>query len=330
MLGLSRCAGIFGAFLLAVLSIGAASAQALQEVTIGLGSGSFVAGSGRIAHELGLFKKHGLDAKLVVMDSGSVSLAGLLGGSYPMAVTNFSDVLTARSRGQDVIGVAPIYTGLGVSLVLAKGVAEKLGLDEKAPLEKRLKALQGLVIGTTGPATVATVSLKAGGESVGVNIRFAYMTYPAMLPALQTGTIQGYIAGAPFWALGIANGSAVDWINLKKEFPAEFVPTMSAALVTRGDIKKSDPELVKKVLAAYADLATAVKERPADVKAAIAKYYPTLSPEIIDILYDVECSSWRSDPITEDQVKKEIAYLKKAELAPPDIDKVNPASVPFF
>ena len=137
------------------------------------------------------------------------------------------------------MAIAPTYVGLGVNLVLSKDVATKIGLARNAPLDQRLKALDGIVIGTTSPSSVSTISLKAAAVSVGANIRFPNMSYDAMAPALANGSIQGFIAAAPFWAQVIVAGKAVEWINVKVELPPQFVPMMSGVLVTRRDVVKT-------------------------------------------------------------------------------------------
>ena len=327
---LSKCkAGILAVALLAGANAGTATAAPLQELTIGMGSGSLVGGSARVVKEMGLFEKQGLDVKLVITDSGAVSLAALIGGSYKIVVCGFSELISAKAKGPDLVGIVPTYVGLGVNLVVAKDVAAKLNVPRNAPWQQRLKALDGIVIGTTGPTTVSTISLKAAAESVGANIRFAYMAYPAMNPALANGAIQGFIAAAPFWAQAIVADKAVEWVNVRVELPEQFVPSMSAVLATRRDVAKAEPELVEKVAAAFADLTKAVAERPNEVKAALAKVYPDLNGPTLDLLFEGEAKQWKSAFVTAEQVRHEIAYFKNSGVGSPDIEKVDPKSVLF-
>jgi ABC-type nitrate/sulfonate/bicarbonate transport system substrate-binding protein len=153
------------------------------------------------------------------------------------------------------------------------------------------------------------------------------MTYQAMLAAMEAGAIQGFTAAAPFWAQSVTSGKAVDWINVKEELPAKFVPTMSSALGTRGEVIRKDPELVRKMAAVVADLGVAVKERPADVRAAMAKLFDGLDPKTLALLYEGESRSWQTKPLTAEQVQREIDYLKSSALAPPELDKVPPLAM---
>lgn len=307
-----------------------AMAAPLQELPIGLGSASLVGGSARVAKELGLFEKHGFDAKLSMMDSGSASVTGLVAGSFKVVVCGPGDLISVKARGQDVLAVEPTYTGLGVNLILAKDVADKLGVSPTAPVTERLKALDGLLIGTTSPTTVATISLKQAAEAEGAKIRFTYMTQPAFFAALQTGAIQGHIGGAPFWAPSIIQGVGIQWINGSKgQFPPEFAPGISSLLATRADVAKAEPDFVRRVAAVFVDLGRAVQERPADVKAAIAKLYPSFDAKTIDLLFDSEAAAWVTAPITAEQIAHEIVMLKATGAAPPDVDRIDPASMVF-
>src|SRR3954470_5542721 len=137
---------------------GAAAAEPLQEVTIGLASGSLTSSTGRIAKELGLFAKRGLEPKFVVMDSGSAATGAVISRSIDVAVSGPGELLAARARGQDVVAVAQAYSGLGASLVLQKSVAARLGVTPDAPVGARLKALDGLIIGAQGPTSISVIS----------------------------------------------------------------------------------------------------------------------------------------------------------------------------
>jgi ABC-type nitrate/sulfonate/bicarbonate transport system substrate-binding protein len=305
----------------------AAHAQPAQDVSIGLGSRSIPGGALRVAKELGLFEKRGLNASFVFTDNPTTAISGLLAGSFQFSVTGFPDFLAARSKAQDVVVIASTYDGLGVNTVIDKVTATKLGIARNAPIEQRLKALDGLLIAATGPSSTTKISIDVAAKSVGANIRFTYMTYQAMLAAMEAGAIQGFTAAAPFWAQSVTTGKAVDWISIKDELPAKFVPTMSSALGTRGDVIKKEPELVKKMAAVVADLGVAVKERPADVRAAMAKIFDGLDAKTMAVLFEGETRSWQTKPLTVEQVQREIDYLKSAALAPPELDKVSPLSM---
>jgi ABC-type nitrate/sulfonate/bicarbonate transport system substrate-binding protein len=312
------------------LGVGTAAAQPLQQVTIGLASASLTAGTARIAKELGLFEQHGIDAKLLVMDSGNATIAALISRSLKVVVSGTADLITARARGQDVVVITNTYSGLGAGLVISKAAADKSGVSPTAPVNERLKALDGLVIGTASATSVSTISLKRAAESVGANVRFAYLAQPAYAAALESGAIQGHIGGAPFWARPVVKGTGVLWINgAKGEFAAEFAPSISATLGALREVAAAEPDLMRRLNAVFVDLGKAVEQRPNDVKAAMGRLFPDLDATTIDLLFDSESGSWKAPEVTPQEMAHEIAYVKSFGTAPPEIDKIDPASMLF-
>lgn len=316
-----------GAVLALFIGTQACKAQPLQDVTIGLGSRSLAGGSLRVAHELGLFEKNGLKATFVFTDNPTIAISGLLSRSYKFTVTGFPDFLAARAQGQPVVVVASTYSGLGINVVLDKAVAAKTNVPRSAPVEQRLKAMDGLLIAATGASSTTRISLDAAAKASGVNVRFTYMTYQAMLSALDAGAIQGFVAAAPFWAQAVTGGKAAEWISVKDELRPPFVPTMSSAVGTRADVIAAEPDLVRRMAAVVTDVGAAVKDRPADVKAAIARLYEGLDAQTVELLFRTEAPSWATRPLTEDQVNQEIAYLKAYALAPQGIETVDPKAI---
>ena len=266
------------------MAAGSAFGQQAREISVGVGSTSFATVGVRIAKEMGLFAKRGLDAKFTIMDSANVATQALISKSVNFVLSGPGELVAAQARGQNVVAISNAYMGLSGWLVLSKATADKLGVSPTAPVTERLKALNGLVIASTSPTGGFTVAFRGATEGVGATIRFTYMSQPAMPAALESGAIQGYISGAPFWAVPVVKGSGVLWLSGPKgELPAANVPATSGDMQAMRDFAEANPDLIKTVAAVFDDLAKAVDERPAEVKAAVARLYPDLdapSPSI--------------------------------------------------
>jgi ABC-type nitrate/sulfonate/bicarbonate transport system substrate-binding protein len=309
---------------------GAAFGQQAHEVTVGLGSGSLVAAGPRIAQQMGFFAKHGIDAKFSIMDSANAATTAIISKSLNVAVSGPGELVVAQGRGQKVVAIANTYGGLGASLVLAKPVAEKLKLSPNAPVAERLKALDGLVLGSTTATSAYTVALKGAAQAVGATIRFAYMTQPAMPAALESGAIQGFFTSAPFWAIPVIKGTGVVILSGPKgEMPADNSPTSSASMQVMRDYAEANPEIIKGLVGGYAEFQKAIDERPADIKAAMAKLYPDLDAQMLDLLFASESVAWKAKPSTAQDMAREIAFVKSIGTALPQIDGVDPASMIF-
>jgi ABC-type nitrate/sulfonate/bicarbonate transport system substrate-binding protein len=304
-----------------------APATSLQEVTIGLASGSMAVAGPRIASELGLFEKHGLAAKFVVMDSSSAALTALISGSFKIINSGVPELIVAQSRGQKIVAIVNTYAGFATSLVLAKSVADKLAVSPTAPLKDRLKALDGVIVASTSATAVGTVAFKGAAQAAGANVRFAYMAQSAMPAAIDSGAVQGFTSSAPYWAIPVSKGMGVLWLSGPKgEFPAEFTPGLTAQLQMTREYAEANPALIKNLLAVFADLTGMIDERPADVKAAVAKLYPELDPATLELLFATESLGWKGKPLTVKEMEHEVAIVKSTGVLP-QVERVDAAAM---
>lgn len=316
------------ALALAGLAGGAMAQPAPRKVTIGLSSTSLPAAGARIAKEMGLFEKQGLDARVMPMDSASVATMGLISGSLDFTTTAPTDIVVSQARGQQLVSIAATYRGFPGVLVLAKAVAAKLSVAAQAPVAERLKALDGLVIATPSATSTYTFSFKSAAEAVGARIRFTYMAQPAMIAALETGAINGFVAGSPIYAKPVLNGSGIIWINgPKAELPQKFVPVNALTINAKREFAEANRDLVQRITATFAELARAVDERPADVKAAIARLFPDLDAKTLELLFETESVGFRVKPLTVADMANEMEYTKLSGVPLPGIEKVQPANL---
>ena len=296
-------------------------------ITLAVSSGSLAYGGLRIAGKAGLFEKNGITPTITVMDSGSAAMTAVLSGSIEFCSASLGEVLAARVRGQKIVLVANVYRGLSGSLVLAKPVAEKLGVPASAPLEAKLKAIGGLAIATPSATSSYTFPFRIAGQAAGALPHFVYMAQPAMVAALKTGAVQGIIAGAPFSTEVVASGVGVMWVNgPKKELPADVEPTSSAAVETSEAYAKSHPDVVARVRASFDALSRFIKEQPDEAERLLASAYPQLSAATISAIFHDDGPNWARPVMTVDDVRHEIMLQQKAGVLK-GLENVDPASV---
>src|SRR5687767_9070341 len=77
-----------------------------------------------IAHEAGLFKKHGLDAEILYVAGGSRAAQVILSGEAPIAMFNGSSVISANLAGADLVNLASGMNVLPFFLVTGPGVKQ--------------------------------------------------------------------------------------------------------------------------------------------------------------------------------------------------------------
>lgn len=318
----------FGLLVLAGCMTAPATAQGLRSVTIAISSSSLVAAAPRVARQMGLFEQHGLDAKLTIMPSASAATQALIGRSVDFSLSGPGEVLAAQARGQKLALVGSAYRGLGASLVLSKAVVEKKGIKPEAPLAERLKAMDGVIIGTANATSSYTLSFKGAAASVGATPKFTYLDAAAMAAALESGAIEGFIASAPFWAKPILNGAAVMWIvGPRGELPAAHRPATSLTIVTLREYADGNAATLAAVRAAMAELSRAVDERPEAVKAAVAQIFPDLDRATLDLMVALEAPAWKMKATDAADVAAEIAFVKATGVNIPGLDTLDPSSL---
>ena len=109
----------FVAFVL-LFSAPAHAAAELDKVRVGLSSVSATHGAMWVAEEKGLFKKHGIDPEIIVIGGGgSRGVSALIAGDIQFVTAAGDAVVSAASRGADVVMIAGILNK-GVQRVMAR------------------------------------------------------------------------------------------------------------------------------------------------------------------------------------------------------------------
>lgn len=319
-------------FLTAAL-LGAASAvpalaQAPREITIGLSSASTVAAAPRVAQELGLFEKRGLAPKFVVLENTSAATAAILSKSVDVALVGPGDVVAAQARGQSVVFLAGAYSGFGGSLVLAKSVVDKLGLSASAPVRDRLKALDGLLLGTASATSPYTVALRSATRTVAASPRFAYLGVPGMAAAMESGAIQGFIVSASFWVPPVLKGSAVLWLDGPRgDLPRDSTPVLTLGVAALRDWAQAQAAVAQELRGVMADLSRAIGDRPADVKAAALRLFPNVERSALELMLQAEMPAWRGRALTVRDMAHDLDFVKSIGAPIAGIDRIEPAAM---
>ncbi len=304
------------------------SQPALKEVSIPISSTSFATASVRAAELLGCYARNGLNVKFPILGTGATLTAALVSGSSQVVLGGAGEQVAAWARGQPVVTLANVYWGLAASIVLAKEVADRTGVSAAAPARDRLKALDGLLIAAPSATSTYTNSFKGAAEALGAKMRLTYMAQPAMVAALESGAIQGYSAGAPFWGSQVARGKAVVWVSGPKgELPSENMPASITAFHAMAPVAEANPQLMRQVIDSYRDFSSILEKAPDQVKAALGKLYPEVDAATLDVLFSAEHNAWKYRPVTAAHMKQEIDFMRASGVALPGIEKIDPAAM---
>ena len=123
--------GLLVFFLLQIYSPAADSAPAPLKINIGSASVSSSAVSLWTAQERGLFRKHGLDAQIVVIRGGPTLVASLVSGEIHLAFTSGVSLLGAAVQGIDLRMLTSISNRVSWKLVASSNIKKPEDLRGK-------------------------------------------------------------------------------------------------------------------------------------------------------------------------------------------------------
>jgi ABC-type nitrate/sulfonate/bicarbonate transport system substrate-binding protein len=188
-----------------------------------------------VAEDAGFFKKEGL--KVTTRNLvGVASPNAVLAGSADFTMGTGPVFLRAASQGQKFFAIANLVDRPLVELVLRKDVADAAGITDNTPRAERAKRLKGKTIAIQGVGSIIHAWQRyvanLGGLDVEKDVRIAPMNPPAMLPALESKSVDGYATSMPFTTQAVVKGSAIMLVSAVTDAP-ELLPFAYGLIYTR-------------------------------------------------------------------------------------------------
>jgi len=308
---------------------GGTAAAAAMPLSVAIASRNFGAMAAlATAEKAGLFNKQQLAPTFTTMNNGSTAMAAMLGGSANFCVVGPAEVFAATLHGQDVVLVANLYRGLSGSLVLSRSAAEASGVAADAPIQSRLRALDGLVVAVPSATSSLLGPLKAVADDMKINVRFTYIGQTEMPSSLAAGAIQGMMASSPVWTRPITDGTGVLWINGPKgELPDAVLPRMSGVLATTRAFAIANPQVVAGVVSVLTSLANLVQSDPAAARQDFADAYPEIPHDLAAQLFDGESYNFTQPRISADDVTHDQSLMLRLGAGIEGLAAITPSQV---
>jgi NitT/TauT family transport system substrate-binding protein len=224
-----------------------------------------------ITQERGFFRKNGLDAQLVFIESGSTTVQSLISNEVAFAQMAVAGVLQSRLRGSDVVLIAGFLNTMDYQLMVDKSINRPDQLKGKTMAVSRFGSSSDFAtryaldrFGLT-PEKDVTI-LEIGSQ-------------PARFAALETGKVQAAMVAIPLTrkakALGFHALADLQMLGLEYQH---------TALATTQALIRARPDLVRSVMKAYVEGIHYYKTRRAGSLGILAKYLNTPN---VDILMEI-------------------------------------------
>ncbi len=225
-----------------------------------------------VAQDAGMWKKHGLDARVVLFESGSILAQAARSGDIQFVINSGPTTIASRAQGADSIIVAAAVNTLPYSLVAAKGI-------------NRWDQLKGKKVGISrfGSGTDTAIRLvckRFGLDPTKDIVILQGGTQPSRLQALLVGALDATLVSPPLDLTAKKQGLSI-LVNL-----AELgIPYPQLVIETSERIIRENPLVVKNFLKGFIDGLHYVATHKDETKRIITKYLKTSDPEILEATF---------------------------------------------
>jgi NitT/TauT family transport system substrate-binding protein len=300
-----RSAGtIFIALIWGAIAVEAALGQVRQEdIAIGYASPSGVMTPLYVAQEQGLFKKHGLGVKelLLLRGTGPAAAQMLVAGTAPIAALGGA-LVEGAIRGAGIAYIASTSNHLIFSIYSRSEIARP----------EDLKGKTVAVDAKGGSIELATIiALKQFGLTLGKDVSSVYLGGPvAQLGALEKGIVDATTLSAPTTLRARKTGYK-ELINIG----ALKLSYIHTAIGVNLAFAKTNPESVEAFLKAYIEAMKITREQPDVGMKAIAKYTQIADPEALKLTYETFLPAFqqRVPYVSRDSVQGVLNFSSSAE-----------------
>ncbi|MBI2861377.1 MAG: ABC transporter substrate-binding protein [Chloroflexi bacterium] len=201
------------------------------------------------------FQEEGLDVEWFVTGGGSKTRAALIAGDPPIGTSVAEAVIDAVGQGAPLIMVGALNIGNPNLFVLRKDVAQKVGFSESAPLPQRISLLKGLTFAATSAGAGSDLNLrailKAGGLDPDRDVTITYMgDIPNMIPALEAGSIDGFLGPPPSSVIPVAKGTAIVAVQVGKGELPQYKRILFNGITANKSLIQSNPDGITAIIRA--------------------------------------------------------------------------------
>jgi NitT/TauT family transport system substrate-binding protein len=223
-----------------------------------------------IAKETGIFKEYGIDAKLVYMEGGRLSIQSLLSGTTQFMTGDAVSALSAIASGADIILLASAKNVLPYVFAVAKDVRRPVDLKGKIVATSQIGGRAG---------EIARMAIQNMGLDPDKDVTYlAVGGTMSRLAALGTGKV--HAAPISQVVVPIAEERGLKIMQI------EPIPFIIDALWTSRKYADENPQVVQNVVRAYTRaIAVLVKDRDTSLQ-VLRKYMRTSDPRVVQNGYE--------------------------------------------
>jgi ABC-type nitrate/sulfonate/bicarbonate transport system substrate-binding protein len=294
----------------------AGNGSGTTEITLALSSLTILMGLPLVAQDGGYFEKQGLKVDEVVANSASDAVNITLSGDADVVMTAAPAVFALNGGGQQMRFLANAYSGLAASVVMSPEAVGKVGVTPDAPIEDRLRALNGLNMSFASPSSGYLTVMQNALKIVNATVKPVFIEQASMPTALKQGNIDVLIASPPVADIAVKDGGVL-WISGPKgDLPESVQPPMTTAAAAMQSFIDRNPEAVRKFVAALQEAAVYIESHPAEAGALVQKRFPELDADLFMASWEANRTAFGQLGLSAEMLDRQRKTLAKDELTP--------------
>jgi NitT/TauT family transport system substrate-binding protein len=225
-----------------------------------------------VTQDAGFWKKHGLDAQVVLFESGSTLAQVARSGEVQFSINSGPTTIASRTQGADAVMVAAAVNTLPYSLVAAKGITKWDQLKGKKVGISRF--------GSGTDTAIRLVCKRFGLDPVKDLVILQGGTQPSRLQAMAAGSLDATLVSPPLDLTAKKQGFSilVNIAELGIAYPQLVIETSER-------FNRENPHAVKSFLKGFIEGIYYVATHKDETKKTITKYLKTSDPEILEATY---------------------------------------------
>jgi ABC-type nitrate/sulfonate/bicarbonate transport system substrate-binding protein len=238
-----------------------------------------------LAQDTGLWKKHGVDIKLLTFESGSTLAQVARSGEIKIAINSGPTTIASRAQGADAIIIASAVNTLPYSLVTVKGITNWDQLRGKKVGVSRF--------GSGTDTAIRLVCKKFGFDPAKDLIILQGGTQPTRLQALTAGALDATLLSPPLDFIAKKQGLAI-LVNVAQL----GIPYPQLVIESTDRLNRESPKLVKGFLKGFIEAIYYGARHKDETKKIITKHLKISNSEILDATYEsfIKVTDYSAEP----------------------------------
>jgi len=226
-----------------------------------------------MAQDGGFFRKYGLDAQLIFVESGSRTVQTLISGDVIAAQVAGTSVIQSNLQGSGIVMIGGFLNTMDYKFMVAHDIT-------------RPDQLKGKTVAVSRVGSSSDFATRYALEKYGLvpdkDVSILQIgSQPARFAALQSGKIHGVMIAIPLTAMATKMG-----LNTLADLQMLGLEYQHTGLAVSQNTLKTQPEVVRNMFKAFVEAIHFMKTHRKEAVGILAKYIKTDDPDALQEAYE--------------------------------------------